>query len=735
MGYTTSMTGISYIDVRLKKHVMGVYKNDTSNKQKIVSVTARVGVGAAGAAYTAGDAVYGTGAPITINVTCGSATTNSYTTSKSIGVGGNPGSTYPLKANGEVVTLTFTSDVIVDPGESVTLTIHFSGSSGAFIFDYGKESVSTVVYNPVIYYTVSYDANGGSDAPASQTKASNANLTLTTSKPTSKKLTLTFDANGGTVGTSSKQYDASFTSWNTNSSGTGTNYNPGGTFTTNANTTLYAKWGSATVTGLPTPSNGSSIFKGWFTSGGTQITENSKISLDTTVYAKWQSTYTVSYNGNGGSGVPASQTKRHGETLTLSSNKPTTSKKLTVTFDANGGTTSTSYKQYSAEFVSWNTTSSGSGTNYNPGGSFSTDQNTVLYAKWGSATVSGLPTPSKSSNIFKGWFTSDGVQITNGSLISSSVTVYARWQPTYIVSYNANGGSGAPSSQTKKHNETLVLTTSKPSTSKSIELTFNANGGLVSPTSSVRQCSFLRWNTSSNGSGTNYYPGGDYTANSGATLYAVWSSASAGTLPTPARSNCIFVDWYTGIDGGYAVYDSTTFTSDTTLYARWDYIISYDLNGGVVGEDGSGEGETSIADDIKRHNESLKLTSILPRKTGKSFLGWSANKSATSPDYLPGASYTKNEPIKLYAVYGVQKFTVTFDLREGQYTGGGDLVQQVEYGKDAVLPNDPTYKGKVFKGWIGEHTNIIRDTTIYALWNGSPVWIMKNDKEWHSYVE
>lgn len=33
--------------------------------------------------------------------------------------------------------------------------------------------------------------------------------------------------------------------------------------------------------------------------------------------------YTISYNANGGSGAPGSQTKTHGTDLTLSSTKPT----------------------------------------------------------------------------------------------------------------------------------------------------------------------------------------------------------------------------------------------------------------------------------------------------------------------------------------------------------------------------------------------------------------------------
>ena len=78
----------------------------------------------------------------------------------------------------------------------------------------------------------------------------------------------------------------------------------------------------------------------------------------------------------------------------------------------------------------------------------------------------------------------------------------------YTVSYNANGGSGAPSSQTKWYGTTLTLSSTKPT-----------RGGYA----------FTKWNTKSDGSGTSYSSGGSYTANAGATLYAQWSVTNPPT--------------------------------------------------------------------------------------------------------------------------------------------------------------------------------------------------------------
>ena len=78
---------------------------------------------------------------------------------------------------------------------------------------------------------------------------------------------------------------------------------------------------------------------------------------------------------------------------------------------------------------------------------------------------------------------------------SSYFTIYA----PYRISYNANGGSGAPSSQEKKPNENLTLSWTTP--------TWTGHD-------------FQNWNTSQSGGGTSYNPGGTYSQNSGATLYA-----------------------------------------------------------------------------------------------------------------------------------------------------------------------------------------------------------------------
>ena len=138
-------------------------------------------------------------------------------------------------------------------------------------------------------YTVSYNVNGGTGSIASQTKTHNTNLTLTTAKPTGKRFTVTYNANGGTVSTSSKTVSQSFTNWNTAANGSGTAYNAGATYSANANVTLYAQYANPSIGSLPTTTRSGYAFDGWYTAanGGTKITDSTKVTANTTIYAHW----------------------------------------------------------------------------------------------------------------------------------------------------------------------------------------------------------------------------------------------------------------------------------------------------------------------------------------------------------------------------------------------------------------------------------------------------------------
>ena len=206
------------------------------------------------------------------------------------------------------------------------------------------------------------------------------------------------------------------------------------------------------------------------------------------------------------------------------------------------------------------------------GGYCSTTSKVVTYGK----PYGDLPVPSRNGYKFDGWYTkqSSGEKITKGDTVNSAVeiTLYAHWTANnYILSYNANGGTGSIENQTKIHGENLTLSSAKP-TGKSFTVNYNANGGSVSASGKTVSQTFTNWNTAKNGSGKSYLPGAIYSDNANLTLYAQYSNPSVGTLPTPTRSDYTFDGWYTAKDGGTKVSDSLKVTANITLYAHWTKI-------------------------------------------------------------------------------------------------------------------------------------------------------------------
>lgn len=130
--------------------------------------------------------------------------------------------------------------------------------------------------------------------------------------------------------------------------------------------------------------------------------------------------------------------------------------------------------------------------------------------KWyGSTLKLSTATPTRTGYSFLGWSTANdsSVEYAAGAnyTANAGVTLYAVWKAnTYTVSYNANGGTGAPGNQTKTYDVDLTLSSTIPTRT-------NYN--------------FLGWATSASATSPQYAAGGKYTANSGVTLYAVWQLA------------------------------------------------------------------------------------------------------------------------------------------------------------------------------------------------------------------
>ena len=280
-----------------------------------------------------------------------------------------------------------------DDGKA-SFTVGFYGSvrimyNGTLVSPIGtKAGNSITITEAAKTYSVTYNANGHGTAPASQTKTYGTALTLQsfiadqTTQGDTYNYTITGNANGGTWsgsnGSATKTSSTTYaqTSWNTNSSGTGTSYASQASYTTNAGLALYAIWNSGSTTysytytlptGTPTKTEVAVVsfnanvgfctvisrggtrattFNGWWTdpTGGTQRTTNSQVSANETVYAHYTS----------GSGSFTSVT-------------------LPTAQECTKGTT---------ELLGWSTDSSATVPDYLPGATYVPTENTILYAVW-----------------------------------------------------------------------------------------------------------------------------------------------------------------------------------------------------------------------------------------------------------------------------------------------------------------------------------------------------------------
>ena len=316
-----------------------------------------------------------------------------------------------------------------------------------------------------------------------------------------------------------------------------------GTAPTESNKIPGETFAAASASGLTAPAG--KQFKQWNTLAngqGTAYAPGATVTMPSsalTLYAIWEDIlYSVKYNANGGPGlfkIPI-QSVAPGATFTA---------RAADTFDPPTG----------MEFKEWNTKDDGTGTPYAAGATVTMPaSNIILYAIWdylkfavtfdlngGSGIApnnlevpagtafsipyaSGLTAPAGKQ--FKEWNTqADGsgygyAENEDLKMPAADLTLYAIWEATYSVTYNANGGAGTAPAES---NKTMDATFAAASAS-----------GLTAP--SGKQ--FKEWNTSADGSGTGYAAGAAVTMPASAlTLYAIWENVPGGDDTGGASGN------------------------------------------------------------------------------------------------------------------------------------------------------------------------------------------------------
>ena len=352
----------------------------------------------------------------------------------------------------------------------------------------------------------------------------------------------------------------------------------------------------------------------------------------------------------------------------------------TVTFNANGGTPSSSKTELTC------------------GSSYGT-----------------LPTVTRTGYTFNGWYTAatGGTKVTSSSTVPSQTTqtLYAHWTPIqYEVKYNGNGStSGDMSNSTHTYDEPKNLTANK--FNRSYTVTYNYNGGDSSNTTATAKAIFNGWAKSAEG--TKEYDDEASVINLRTTagtfnLYANWTLSSV-TLPTPTRTGYTFKGWATSSTATSGSTGSYTPTEDITLYAVWKantYIVTFNAKGGTPETQSK-----SIA-----YDSNYILPSTDPTRTGYKFNGWwtktdggsqvtSNTKLETASNHILYAHWIENIARIAYKPNSGGEKVTDETLDESGYIvrDGTPYIQEVSYkSKIRTFTLEELgidWPGHTFRGW------------------------------------
>ena len=236
----------------------------------------------------------------------------------------------------------------------------------------------------------------------------------------------------------------------------------------------------------------------------------------------------------------------------------------------------------------------------------------------------------------------------------------------------------------------------------------------------------VSWETHYSGAQTNY---GMIASSGGASVtinpFGKKASSGSGTLTgtysisgNQASSKTVVVTFNNfNNDNGHSAKREVSLT--VSVPAWTSYTVKYNANGG------SG----APGNQTKWKDQRLTLSSTKPTRTGYTFLGWSNSSTATTATYSPGADYTANASLNLYAVWKAHTYTVTYSANGGS---GAPPNQTKTYGVDLTISSIiPTRTDYAFKGWGVSSTSTTvtyqsgskytnnANVVLYAIWDST----------------
>ncbi len=208
-----------------------------------------------------------------------------------------------------------------------------------------------------------------------------------------------------------------------------------------------------------------------------------------------------------------------------------------------------------------------------------------------------------------------------------------------------------------------------------------------------------------------------YTANWNVNSYTITFDSNGGssvnpitknygeevTKPeNPTKEDFRFAGWYSDRELTRLYSFGAMPSRDITLYAKWaekEYIINYELDGGINSENNS---------TVYEYGSSIILNN--PTKTGYRFAGWYLDEGYN--DQISSIDSEMATDITLYAKWEIEKYKII--LKDANSGETNEI--EVEYNDNIPNIETPTKTGYRFTGWYEDssHTNIFNDTTMPA---------------------
>lgn len=409
-------------------------------------------------------------------------------------------------------------------------------------------------------------------------------------------------------------------------------------YSTNGGTTIESSRTDC-IKEMPYTQKTDCTFCGWYTKSdftGEAVSFPLEIKDDITLYAKWQQMYTVTFVTNGGSELESYKTGIIEKSPDIA--------KADFTFlgwyttqDFSGDPISFPYivERPTILYAKWIQTSFQV--------SFETNGGTVI-ASYKTSLIQSAPECTRENFIFDGWYTTSDFSSTQMEFpytLTTNITLYAKWIPTYQVTfYTGEGTEIAP---------------------------FRTNKIEKAPETIRSGYSFAGWYTDSLLTKPAVFP---YTLQTDTIFYAKWvaiynvtfvtnggtsvTSLQTGyiqTCPVTTKNDNSFGGWY--LDAEFTEENKVNFpytvTGDITLYAKWKPVqctVTYMPNGAT-------EGRVPAATTVdKGSTYTIAGNTGNLSKQGFAFTKWNTRADGDGQGYSAGNTITVTGDIVLYAQWG-----------------------------------------------------------------------------------